>query len=454
DPMRPLLLLMCLITLSLQPLITTSQDDCNNDSYLESRLRFERQAQVTWDGSSNRVRAEPSLDAEELFQIPPGHVFTINYNSRVCNDGVVWYEIDYLDGIGWTAESYLTVSSDYFIEPLTAIQTIDETVSLNNGAVALAFTPDNRQLTMVLADNSLLWFNLFDNTTGTANLALDEPILDLAYHPDGSGIYATIHERSIKLWNSNHDLIRTVTTRMLDSHPSIFELDDDWEFIANAGCYVTDDNDECTNGGIVIIDPNTDADIAVFESENYSTIRDLDFKSTAWTTPGGTNYRNNLWAISENTRHILELRDIGSWYRSIWSESQVIPSPNTLAVMESGGMFAYGGCNDYQADVCVEGYLEVFVPTRGSNFNTIPSEVTDILLSPIDLSDSKRLFALTVDQTVYMIDYSHNASGVEMIITTLEDIPAQTMALSPNGTVLAIASGAAVILYDVSVVDE
>ena len=453
--MRHLLPIMFLMALVIPSFSIIAQDECDNGNYLETRLFSGSYGQVSSGGSSNRVRAEPSTDGEELYQIPPGHIFSIAGWETVCSEGIVWKQVRYLDRVGWTAESYLSVSPDYFIEPLELVQTIDETITLNNGATALAFTPDGTQLTMALPDNSLTWYNLLDNSTGTAALDTVEPILEIVYHPDGSGIYATIHPHSLNIWNSNHDLIRSIESRMLGDYPSVFEMDDEWDVIANGGC-LDDTDDGCRKGGIVLIDPETDRDIATFDDQHPDTVRDIEFMSRPFSTPGGySNYENILISVSEHTRASLELEVGRDWRESYDTRSGA--SLNAIALTFMDGVAFYGGCNTYSGETCSEGYLEAIAWTSGgrrSNFSTVPAEVIDIILSPIGLEDIERLFALTTEQTVYMIDYSDYYFDIETVITTLDNIPVQAMALSPNGTVFAIASDDTVMIYDTSVVEQ
>jgi|GEM_PF-2747839 len=454
--MRNLLLLLFLAGLLLPSFSVTAQEECDNGNYLESRLYGGDIARVTPGGSSNRVRAEPSTDGEELFQIPPGHIFHVNYRvATVCSEGIVWKEITYLDRVGWTAESYLAVSPDYFIEPLELVQTIDETITLTNGATALAFTPDSTELLMALPDNSLTWFNLTGNSTGTATLDTDAPVLDISYHPDGSGIYATIHERSINIWNSNHNLVRTIESRMLEDYPSVFEMDDDWEFLANGGCLESDEL-ACIDGGIIIIDPVTDEDIATLGNQHPETVRDIDFMSIPFETPGGRFYEATLASVSANTTSSANLEVGLSWQRNFFCPERGCYSDsdatlNTVTTTLRYYVVMYGGCNRYENEICVEGYLAAYGNgSPRSNFNTLPSEVLEAQFSNSYHPGMMRVVALTADETVSVIDFSHQNFDIETEIQVFNDIPAQAFAISPDGSVLAIASDDTVILYDIS----
>ena len=451
--MSRLILFFSLFILLIPHNTINAQDDCSSENYLETRLFGGEYARVTLGGSANRVRAEPSTDGAELFQIPPGHIFSLNYTSTVCSEGIVWREVTYIDQVGWTAESYLAVSPDYFIEPLDSVQTIDETIRLDNGATAVSFTPDGTQVTMALADGNLRWFNLLDDSEGQITLNTDLPILSIVYHPDGSGVYATIHAESVNIWNSNHNLIRQIESRMLADYPAVFEMDDDWGFLANGGCLETD-NGDCVAGAIILINPDTDSEIVSLDNHYTEAVRDIDFMSRVFTTPGDSTYSAIMTSIGAQSRlnASLRLREGANWQQNnIISSASTL---NTVATTLEYGVTFYGGCMTYDDEVCTQGYLEATSWMSGgthSNFDSLPAEVLDVQFSNSHQPNLMRIVALTSDAAVSVLDFSHQNFEIETVITVFDDIPTQAFSISPDGSVLAVASNDTVMLYDISI---
>ena len=90
----------------------TDLRDCPSDS-LEPRMIAGLQGRVL-AGDANRLRAEPSTDAETLGFIPGEASFDV-YAGPVCADDFVWWQVGYDGQIGWTVEG----NDEYWIEPLT-----------------------------------------------------------------------------------------------------------------------------------------------------------------------------------------------------------------------------------------------------------------------------------------------------------------------------------------------
>ena len=115
--MRILILVgLLLLTLSITSSPLNAQDDdltnCPTDS-LEPRMVAGLQGRVL-PGDANRLREEPSTDAETLGFIPGEASFYV-YAGPVCADDFVWWQVGYDGQIGWTVEG----SDEYWIEPLT-----------------------------------------------------------------------------------------------------------------------------------------------------------------------------------------------------------------------------------------------------------------------------------------------------------------------------------------------
>jgi hypothetical protein len=82
---------------------------------LKSRLAVGQGGHVIPNTSSNNLRAKPDKTSDLLAKIPAGDSFTV-IDGPVCNDGTVWWKVNYPPLNGWTAESQ---GDTYFLEPLS-----------------------------------------------------------------------------------------------------------------------------------------------------------------------------------------------------------------------------------------------------------------------------------------------------------------------------------------------
>lgn len=65
-------------------------------------------------GDANRLRAEPSLEGEQITMILSGDAFDV-IDGPVCADGYTWWQVEYQGDVGWTAEGS---PEEYWVEPL------------------------------------------------------------------------------------------------------------------------------------------------------------------------------------------------------------------------------------------------------------------------------------------------------------------------------------------------
>lgn len=106
------------------PVTGTEEVDYGNcpigfSGYMTSRLAVGAQCRVEDEEGSapNRVRQNPTVTAEQLFQLQPGDEFSV-INGPQCGNGYVWWQIESTDGrIGWTAESSVG-DQEYYLEPV------------------------------------------------------------------------------------------------------------------------------------------------------------------------------------------------------------------------------------------------------------------------------------------------------------------------------------------------
>ena len=84
--------------------------------FLPTRLWIGDHARVTLGGSPNNVRESASVAATEVFEIPPGGVFTVIAGPVCDGEGRAWWQVQYRSRIGWTVEGQ---DNEYFTELIT-----------------------------------------------------------------------------------------------------------------------------------------------------------------------------------------------------------------------------------------------------------------------------------------------------------------------------------------------
>jgi uncharacterized protein YraI len=89
----------------------TAPGDCSNAP--APRLTVGAQARVT-PGLPNKVRAEPSMAAAQIGQIPGEGVFSV-VGGPQCADGYRWWQVSYNGLVGWTASGS---GGEYWVEPI------------------------------------------------------------------------------------------------------------------------------------------------------------------------------------------------------------------------------------------------------------------------------------------------------------------------------------------------
>jgi|GEM_PF-3422668 len=113
--MRRLLVLLFLLLISTSMIANSqpsvAQESCPNN--LPPRLITGERGRVL-PGDSNRLRTQPSLEGSQITMILGGDGFDV-IGGPVCADGYTWWQVEYQDDIGWTAEGS---PEEYWLEPL------------------------------------------------------------------------------------------------------------------------------------------------------------------------------------------------------------------------------------------------------------------------------------------------------------------------------------------------
>lgn len=150
---RGICVTFALITMLVTPFLMASSTFAQVDACPDapvSNLEIGLIGQVTFtDGSSVRVREQPSTSAAVLSTMAEGEAFNV-IAGPVCADGYRWWQLSWFNGgvIGWTAEGS---GNDYFIEPFVPMAGFQERirylpVSLREDAAARILYVDGRQV--------------------------------------------------------------------------------------------------------------------------------------------------------------------------------------------------------------------------------------------------------------------------------------------------------------------
>ncbi len=181
------------------PQPTTETNACPSDfaGYLPPRLQEGGQARIGSGGTANRLRADPSIDAQQIGLIQPGTTVSV-LGGPSCEESshIVWWQVNDDGVIGWTAEGVLP--NNYFLSPVGAslpaerslitTDTVGTLVPLTTislaGVSSIAFRPDGQQIALA----GLSGLAVYD--MGTLNLIphlgdISQPVTAVAFSRDG-----------------------------------------------------------------------------------------------------------------------------------------------------------------------------------------------------------------------------------------------------------------------------
>lgn len=87
------------------------------EGYLSPRITLgTANARISAGQFPNRLRAEPTIESEQIGEIQPGRTLNAILDGPACNEGFVWWQVNIDDTIGWTVESDVNANA-YYIEP-------------------------------------------------------------------------------------------------------------------------------------------------------------------------------------------------------------------------------------------------------------------------------------------------------------------------------------------------
>ncbi len=85
--------------------------------YLRPRIAVGGKAQVVSETIANRLRAQPSIEAEQIGEIAPLGSIDAVLDGPACNGPWIWWQVDVGGLVGWTVESDVNYNY-YYLEPL------------------------------------------------------------------------------------------------------------------------------------------------------------------------------------------------------------------------------------------------------------------------------------------------------------------------------------------------
>ena len=97
------------------------------NGYLETRISLgTANARISAGSVPNRLRTEPTTEAEQIGEIQPGRTLDAIIDGPACNEGYVWWQVNIDGTVGWTVENDISANA-YYIEPIDgAGNTLDQ----------------------------------------------------------------------------------------------------------------------------------------------------------------------------------------------------------------------------------------------------------------------------------------------------------------------------------------
>ncbi len=186
--------------------------------FLRPRITIgERNARVASPDIANRLRAAPTVSAEQIGEIPPRARLDAVLDGPACHDAQVWWQVAYAGQVGWTVESDLNFNF-YYLAPVAgaasssapsarapsmreqpasarlihsgSLATLDTVRSLSlESARAIAWSPAGKSLAAIYGEGELMLFQPSLSSKGTRlELPGASPPSAIAFRADGRRI--------------------------------------------------------------------------------------------------------------------------------------------------------------------------------------------------------------------------------------------------------------------------
>ena len=182
-----------------QPQPTSAATNCPPDfaGYLPPKLQVGGQGRIGTGGTPNRMRALPSVNGQQIGLIQPGEMVTI-LDGPSCDEGshIIFWRVNDQGTIGWTAEGQ--PPSNYFLDSvggtlpaersLISAENAGSLVSLGTvplaGVSSVSFTQDSKQFAL----GGLSGLAVYDLATLEVKPAFGDvaqPVTAVAFSSDG-----------------------------------------------------------------------------------------------------------------------------------------------------------------------------------------------------------------------------------------------------------------------------
>ena len=291
----------------------------------------------------------------------------------------------------------------------------DEFLKINDGATALAFSPDGKQLASADIDGIIKIWEVASDSQILQLSGHTNQVIDLKYSPDGTQIASASLDRTVRIWDADSGQ----ALLMLAGHASgIFEID----FSPDGNSVATGSGDNTAR--IWDITPSGSKEIFTLSGRQF---REVHFSpdDTRIVTSSFEDGVVQVWNM-ENGQEILKIdAHEGRVYQAIFSSDgkQIATSSvdNTAKIWDA---------DTGQELLSVTGHGEGFVgPFAG---------ILDITFSP----DGSRIATAGADGVAKIWDTS---TGDELLVLTVSDTRTEfgltRIQYSPDGRLIATASG-------------
>lgn len=199
--------------------------------YLPPRLEVGSSGRIGADGTANRLRDQPSINATQIGLIQPGSTVSI-LEGPTCEDQshIIWWRVDSSGVVGWTAEGLLP--DNYFLSPVSASLPAErDLISVDNadalapqssialaGVSSISFTADGRQVAL----GGLSGLAVYD----VASLSLvprlgdiSAPVTAVAFSPNARYLAYGTQDGKVLLYDTQTST-RTTLTQVANSRVS------------------------------------------------------------------------------------------------------------------------------------------------------------------------------------------------------------------------------------------